>query len=242
MKLCFLRIFLLFTFGIVSLNANEVKIYAQEKYNFQFDNQTEETQKKIEQEYQQNYKLFKILDATKMKNNPQIKVITQIATVQLWSNEFLNNYHPSQQELQELYIKTKLKLSERYKLSTIKVQYNASAIKIMKQLEKVKERQKKFEMFQDLVQKFSIDIKTKKNHGEIGWVEKQYLKYEVKKALEKSKQGDVIKVFIEDDGWQILYVQEHSVSQEATFAEAKMGLIKMAKQEALEKEIEKLLQ
>ena len=142
----------LFIFLLSALNANEVKLYALQKYNLDYDKQTQEIQTKIAQEYQNNHKLFK-----------------------------------------------------------------------------------------EFVQKFSVDIKTKKNHGELGWLEEKHLKPEVKKALKNAKKGDIVKVFIEDDGLQVLYVEDYLALTEASFEEAKMVLIQVSTQEALQKEIQKLL-
>ena len=237
-----LKMFIFFAIFFSSfLCANEVKIYSQQKYNLEYDKQTVEVKNKINQEYKTHQKLSTVLEQNQMKNNSQLKVIKDIAMVQLWSNEVLKNYQPTQKELQELYTKTKSKLSERYKLSSIKVQYKSSANKIMESLVKIKDPKKKFDAFKENVQKYSIDIKIKNNQGQLGWIEEKQLKPEVKKALEKTKKDDIVKVMIEDDGWQVLYVEDYSPTKDATFEEAKPTLINLAKQLFLQKEIGKLV-
>lgn len=159
----------------------------------------------------------------------------------MWLENFNNNYQPTNEELMKIYNKLQPKLPKEYELSIIKVQYEASANKILKMFDGNENSKEKYKKFQDFVHKFSIDIKTKKNRGKLGWIKEKNLVESVKKSLENSKIDDIIVTFLEDDGWQILYVEDIKPVKLATFEESKEILVKIAKNRALKREIKKIL-
>ncbi len=231
-----------FIFLPLLLMAQELEIYTKERYNLDYKTQSEQTKEKIQKEYQQISKLSQIIEKNHINKNKTLAVLKDMAVVNLWSNDFIKNYQPSNDALEKIYKKTHPQLEARYKLSTIKVQYKANAQKIIDDLKKIKDKEKKISTFENFVHQYSIDIKSKKEKGSLGWIPVQKLKPVVKKAVENAKIGDIEKVFVEDDGWHILLLEDFSPAREASFEEAKSALIQLAKQQALQAQMQKLLQ
>lgn len=224
-----------------SISFSDIETYSKVLHKLDYNKSSKEMQKKLDLEYENHEKLFKIIKKNQLNNNEDLKTKVEIATVKIWLNEFKKNYKPSNSELEAIYLKLNPKLSKEYKLSIIKVQYEASYKKILKMFSGNEAPKEKYEKFQDFVHKFTIDVKTKKDKGKLGWIKEKNLRPSVKKALEPSEKNDIVVAFIEDDGWQILYVEDILPVRPASFDQAKDLVIKVAKNNALKREINKLV-
>ena len=219
----------------------EVTSYTAQKHKVDFNKQESKTKESLEKEYQRSEKLAQILENGKMKNDIDLKVAKDIVTIDIWSNKFLNSYHPSQEELQELFKAEKPRVVAKYELRNILVTYEENANKIMNTLINSKTFKDKQETFIKYVKSVSNDLASKQKDGLIDLVDVNKLNAEIKVALKDKKEGDIVKVSLKDVGTQIILIEKYLPEKDATFEEAKGALINLAKRKALVKEIELLL-
>jgi hypothetical protein len=219
----------------------EVTSYTAQKHKVDFNKQESKTKESLEKEYQRSEKLAQILENGKMKNDIDLKVAKDIITIDIWSNKFLNNYQPSQTELQELFKAEKPRVVAKYQLRNILVTYEENANKIMTTLINSKTLKEKQETFIKYVKSVSNDLSSKQKDGLTDLVDINKLNSEIKNALKDKKEGDIVKVSLKDVGTQIILIEKYLPEKDATFEEAKDALINLAKRKALVKEIETLL-
>ncbi len=219
----------------------EVTSYTAQKHKVDFNKQESKTKESLEKEYQRSEKLAQILENGKMKNDIDLKVAKDIITIDIWSNKFLNSYHPNQTELQELFKAEKPRVVAKYELRNILVTYEENANKIMNTLINSKTFKDKQETFIKYVKSVSNDLSSKQKDGLIDLVDVNKLNAEIKVALKDKKEGDIVKVSLKDVGTQIILIEKYLPEKDATFEEAKDALINLAKRKALVKEIELLL-
>jgi predicted GNAT family acetyltransferase len=235
-----IKIFLLITLLSISLYAghNEIKSYAAIKYQVDFDKQNPKSKDSLSLEYLKVEKMASILNSDRMKNDIDLKVAKNIATVDIWTNKFMKNYNPTNIELEELYKSEKPRTVGKYELRNILVAYENNADRIINMLNSTENKR---ETFIKYVRSVSNDVASKLNNGLTPLVDENKLNSEIKEALKDKKEGDIIKVNIKDIGTQIILIEKYIPEKEASFKESKEALINLAKRKALTKEIELLL-
>lgn len=233
-------IFLFSTFICINLNAaeNEVISYSALKYKIDFDKQDSQLKDSLNQEYSRVKKIALILESNIMKNDIDLEVAKNVATVDIWTNKFIQNYKPTDVELKELYKLEKPRVVAKYELRNILVAYEENADRIINMLNST---QNKKETFIKYVRSVSNDLASKQNNGLTELVDENKLNPQIKESLKAKKEGDIVKINLKDIGTQIILIEKYIPEKDATFDEAKEALENLAKRKALTKEIESLL-
>ncbi len=233
-------IFLFSTFICINLNAgeNEVISYSTLKYKIDFDKQNSQLKDSLNQEYNRVKKIAQILESNIMKNDIDLEVAKNLATVDIWTNKFMQNYKPTNSELLELYKLEKPRVVAKYELRNILVTYEENADRIINMLNST---QNKKETFIKYVRSVSNDVASKQNNGLTELVDENKLNPQIKEALKGKKEEDIVKINLKDLGTQIILIEKYIPEKDATFDEAKEALSNLAKRKALTKEIELLL-
>ena len=233
-------IFLFSIFICINLNAgeNEVISYSTLKYKIDFDKQNAQLKDSLNQEYNRVKKIAQILESNIMKNDIDLEVAKNLATVDIWTNKFMQNYKPTNSELLELYKLEKPRVVAKYELRNILVTYEENADRIINMLNST---QNKKETFIKYVRSVSNDVASKQNNGLTELVDENKLNPQIKEALKGKKEEDIVKINLKDLGTQIILIEKYIPEKDATFDEAKEALSNLAKRKALTKEIELLL-
>jgi len=238
-----IKTIVLFLFSVsvcINLNAaeNEVISYSALKYKIDFDKQDSQLKDSLNQEYSRVKKIALILESNIMKNDIDLEVAKNVATVDIWTNKFIQNYKPTDVELKELYKLEKPRVVAKYELRNILVAYEENADRIINMLNST---QNKKETFIKYVRSVSNDVASKQNNGLTELVDENKLNPQIKEALKAKKEGDIVKINLKDIGTQIILIEKYIPEKDATFDEAKEALENLAKRKALTKEIELLL-
>ena len=233
-------IFLFSIFICINLNAgeNEVISYSTLKYKIDFDKQNSQLKDSLNQETNRVKKIAQILESNIMKNDIDLEVAKNLATVDIWTNKFMQNYKPTNSELLELYKLEKPRVVAKYELRNILVTYEENADRIINMLNST---QNKKETFIKYVRSVSNDVASKQNNGLTELVDENKLNPQIKEALKGKKEEDIVKINLKDLGTQIILIEKYIPEKDATFDEAKEALSNLAKRKALTKEIELLL-
>jgi len=236
---------ILYVFGIVCLfqissqAMSEISIYTAKKYNTNYSKLNQEQQQEILKEYEKVKKLStKIYDDIKSTNYYEVN--KNLLSIEIWSKKYLNNYIPSQTELQDIYKKNIFKTNPKYKLKTLTLTDKKRAQSIIKQLNNKKTKQKRIKLFEIFVKKDSLDTTTKNKKGNLDWISEEKLLPNIRKNISNLKVNDIMTLRIKDN-IQILYLDNKQEPKKATFEESKATLIQIAKKQALNKKIEELL-
>lgn len=240
-KILFTAIIALNSNANTNLNENEVKSYSLLKYKAEFDKQDSKTQLTITDEYYRVKKMAKILQNQEMKDDIDLEVAKNIATVDLWRDKFMKYYKPTEIELRELYKIEKPRVVSKYELRNILVSYEKNADRIISMLNKIENLEEKKNSFIKYVRSVSNDLASKQNDGLTELVDENKLNPKIQKALKNKKEGDLIKVNIEEIGTQILLIEKYIPEKKATFEESKNALENLAKRKALNKQMEIIL-
>ena len=91
--------------------------------------------------------------------------------------------------------------------------------------------------FQDLAQKYSQDEQTKKQGGEIGWIDRGTLPKDMEDNIFGLKKGEVTKPFKLQNGYDIAQIEDYQSAYKSTFAEVRT---KVEEQYRKEKAIQKI--
>ena len=236
-----ISIFLFGSFLSSVLFANETAAYSSLKYQTDYEKQNPKTKETLQKEYENTKKLAKIIEETKLKDDINLQVAKNITTVDIWTNKFIQEYKPTQVELDELYKVEKPRAVAKYELRNILVSYENNADRIIAMLNEIKNKDEKKESFIKYVRSVSNDVASKQNNGLTQLVDENKLNPQIKDALKGKKEGDIIKVNLKDIGTQIIFIEKIVPEKMASFEEAKEALINLAKRKALSKEIDLLL-
>lgn len=237
----FMKIFMMISLVQLSSFANQLlEIYTAQKYKVNHEKLSAEQKSKVKQEYKN---LEKLSDKVygKIKNSEQFKVVSQIASVEIWSQQFMKNHKPNKKELQDLYKKVNPMTSAQYKLRSMSIDKATVAKNVQKQIEAKKVVKEKLTTFIKLAKQHSIDTRTKANGGDLGWIELIKVQSKLKKVLRKSKKGDFF-IIKHPKFIQMIFVEDQKGPSKATFEQSKNSLQIIAKKQALAKEIQKLLE
>lgn len=237
------------SFFLSAVNAEDIKIneaelisYAAQKHRVDFRAQTDKSKQDIANEFVQNAKLGSILIAGAMKEDIDYTVATRQIAIDIWAQKFMQNAQISDDQLQELYKKHSPKVAPSYKLRNILLKSDTEADKVIKIIIAAKGKEKQLDTFKKLVQTDSEDFVSRKNGGEIGWVDLNKLDPNIQNALKDKKGGDIVKANVANIGIQVLLIEDSKTEKIATLEEAKETLVQIAKQEMLNQEIKKLLE
>lgn len=224
----------------VDISNKELISFAAQKYQVDFDTQTQENKDKLKTEYEEILKFVNLVSKD-VKDNVNLKVATALTTFNVWTQEYMIKTEISDATLKEMYEKEEPKTIPTYKLSNILVNNEKTADKIIAELKKIKDKNKVFDEFKKEVAKSSQDFITNKNKGSIGWIQIDKLDKNIQDKLKDKKANDIFKVKVENIGWQIIYIEDFKATKKATFEESKELLTNLAKQQELIKEIDNLL-
>lgn len=219
---------------------NELISFTAQKYQVDFNTQTQENKDKLKTEYEEILKFVNLVSKD-VKDNVNLKVATALTTFNVWTQEYMIKTKISDATLQEMYVKEEPKTIPTYKLSNILVNNEKTANEIITKLTSIKEKNKIFDEFKKEVAKSSQDFITSKNKGSIGWIQIDKLDKNVQDKIKDKKANDIFKVKVENIGWQIIYIEDFKAAKKATFEESKELLTNLAKQQELIKEIDNLL-
>lgn len=222
------------------VNLEEVKSYTIQKYKVNFNTQTDKSKQDISSEYLRVANISNAI-ANSIKDDVDIQVASKIVSIDIWANKYMATINPSDEQLKKLYETQSPKVSPRYNLRNILLKDATTADKLIKTLNSIKDKSKKLDKFKELVKSYSIDIATKNKDGVIGFIDTNKLDKKIQEKLKDKKASDIIKVDIANIGIQILYIEEYQSERKATFEESKQLLVKLARQEALNLEINRLL-
>ena len=225
----------------MKVNEAELVSYAAQKYHVDYNAQTDKSKSDIANEYVQNSKLGDLLLSGAIKDDVNFKIASRQIAIEIWAKKFMQSVQVSDDQLQELYKKDNPKVTPSYKLRNILVKSDAQADKVIKTIIATKGKNKQLDAFKKLVQSDSEDFVSRKNGGDIGWIDLNKLDPNVQNSLKDKKSGDVVKVNVANIGTQVLLIEDYKPEKAATFEEAKATLIQLAKQEQLNAEIKKLL-
>jgi parvulin-like peptidyl-prolyl isomerase len=236
------------TAATLSLHAEDTKIseaelisYAAQKHHVNFKAQTDKSKSDIANEYVRNVKLGDLLLAGSIKEDVDYKIASRQIAIDIWAQKFMQGVQVSDEQLQELYKKHNPKVTPSYKLRNILLKSDSEADKVIKTLTSTKGKEKQLEKFKQLVQSDSEDFVSRKNGGDIGWIDLNKLDPNIQASLKDKKAGDILKANVANIGTQVLMIEELKPEKAASFEEAKATLIQIAKQEQLNAEIKKLL-
>ena len=223
------------------ISLDELKSFSAQKYRIDYDAQKTEDKEKIKDEYQSILKLVPKI-SNEVKNDVDLKVANNLATINIWSLKFLQNQDVNETVLKELYEKEKPKKVAKYKLSNILVNSKTKAQEIITNLEKIKDNKEKFSEFKKQAKKLSQDFMTNKDEGNIGWIEIQNLDKNIQEVIKNKKSKDLVLAQVENIGWQILFIEDFTPQTAATFEESKEFLTKIAKEQELIKKVNTLIE
>lgn len=223
-----------------TVTPDEIKQFAAQALQIDFDKAPEDVKQKISTEYTQRIKLSEAL-VGKLKNDPEYIQISETLALDLWSKRIAESTKPTDEELKKAYSESKdLNISASYKIRHIVVMQETSADVIINQL-KEKSGDEQTQLFNTLASKNSIDQNTKQKGGYVGWVNSSALPEVVKSALKDKPAGSFVKLSTGKDIWDIILLDEIKPEHQATFDEAKSYLENMLRQQAVENEAKKIL-
>ncbi len=220
--------------------SNEIKQFAAQALQIDYDKAPADIQKKITEEYTQRLKLAEIL-VVKLKKDPEFVRVSQTVALDLWSKRIADATKPSDTELKKMFDESKdLKIAPSYKLRHIMVDQESLADDLIAQLNQ-KTGTEKSQLFTTLAASKSLDQSTKQKGGELGWIDANSLPMPVNNALKDKQAGSLVKLPGGKSMWDVLIVDELKPEHTASFDEAKNFLTHKARQKAIETEARKLL-
>ena len=232
---------------VVSLSAKqkidqaELDYFASAKYKVNLAKQTKEVRDQILNDYLQTVKLSDEILKSKFKNYASYKVENRLLAVKLWAKMVLDQTKVSNQKLKELYNKFSPKTEPAYKLRNILLSDKDNADKVFNILNNEDNSFLRLNKFIQLVKSHSEDFITRKSDGDNSWMDLKNISPTAQKALSAKQPNDIVKMYVDDVGWQIIYIEAYKPARKATFAESKETLTNIAKQEALSARIKRNL-
>ena len=232
---------------MLSLNAQEtingakLQSFTAQKHRVDFNAQTESSKNDIVNDYVKTIKLSdKILEGT-LKNDPDFEIANRLLAINIWAQKVIKDTKISDRKLRNLYKKHAPMIEARYELRNILLKSETEANKIEKTLKKITNKNKRLEKFKQLVESSSEDFITRKNDGQFEWIDENKLTPTMRDALKGKKSNEIIKVYVENIGWQVLLLEDFQASKKATLEESKAVLTNLAKQEILSTKIKEIL-
>lgn len=218
---------------------NELKIFTAQKYRVDYISQTEQVKETIKKEYLDTKKLSSKI-YNDVKNDISYKIALDNINITFWSQKFMTSLEVNEDELKKLYEKENPKTVDRFNLRNILVKDEKVANTLLSKLKKTDEDDL-IVNFTKLVKENSEDITTRSKEGKIGWIEINKLEKPLQEALKNKKKNELIKIKLNDFGWQIVLIEDYQAQRKATFEESKQYLENIIRQQKLNEEIQKLL-
>lgn len=220
---------------------DEIKQFAAQALQIDMDTASDEVKKKVTTEYSQRVKLAEIL-VEQLKNDPEFIRFNEAYALDLWSKRIAGTINPTDDELQRVFKDAKeLKMAPSYKLRHIVVKQETLADDLIKQLQ-AKTGEDRNQLFTSLAALNSQDQNTKQKGGSIGWVDSAALPPVILTILKENEAGNLVKVPLGKDVWDIILLDEIKPERAATFEEAKNYLITLMRQQGVENEAKKILE
>jgi parvulin-like peptidyl-prolyl isomerase len=223
----------------INIDEKELIFYTQYQHKVDFQAQTPKSKQELLAEYAKIVKLSSVV-SDEMKNDMELNVALKMLTNEIWAKKYLANIHPSDEELKKLYKAEAPKTVNKFKLRNILIS-SQNTDKIIDTINKLPKNENKLEKFIELVKKESLDKLTKDKDGLIGVLEENTLEPNIKKLLTNKKTGELIKLEIDKNNSQVIYIEEFIPARDATFDEAKEVLTSLFKQQALNKKIDEIM-
>lgn len=218
---------------------NELQVFTAQKYRVDYTKQSNEAQEDIKKEYENTKKLSSKI-YSEIKNNLTYKIALDNLNITVWSQKFMATLKITEDDLKHTYEKEAPKALARYSLRNILVKNEKKANDILSRLQKAEEADLVV-IFTKVVQEDSEDITTRLKEGKLGWLDINKLEKPLQDALKDKKKNDLVKIKLNNLGWQIILVEDYQASRKATYEESKQYLNNIIRQQKLNEEIQKLL-
>lgn len=239
MKRIAFSLILPFLLNAVDIPQSEIASYTTQKYNVDYNAQTQENKDKLKKEYENTIKIVNAI-SNDVKNDIDYKAAKNLLIINVWSQKYAQNLKISEVTLKELYIKEKPKTVPTYNLYNILVSDKKKADEIYSALEKLP-KEKRLEEFKKQVKLNSQDFISNKKEGNIGWIEIQKLDKNIQENIKDKIKNDILISEVENIGYQIILIDDFKPIRDVSFDEAKEFLTNLAKQQELIKKIDTLL-
>lgn len=239
MKKIALSLILPFLLNAVDIPQAEIASFTAQKYNVDYNAQTQENKDKLKKEYEDTIKVVNAI-SNDVKNDTDYKVAKNILALNVWTQKYAQNLKISESTLKELYTKEKPKTVPSYNLYNILVSDKKKADEIYSILEKLP-KDKRLEEFKKQVKVNSQDFISNKKEGNIGWIEIQKLDKNIQENIKDKNKNDILISEVQNVGYQIILIYDFKSIREVSFDESKEFLINLAKQQELIKKIDTLL-
>lgn len=239
MKRIALSLILPFLLNAVDIPQSEIASYTTQKYNVDYNAQTQENKDKLKKEYENTIKIVNAI-SNDVKNDIDYKAAKNLLIINVWSQKYAQNLKISDATLKELYTKEKPKTVPTYNLYNILVSDKKKADEIYSALEKLP-KDKRLEEFKKQVKLNSQDFISNKKEGNIGWIEIQKLDKNIQENIKDKIKNDILISEVQNVGYQIILIDDFKPIRDVSFDEAKEFLTNLAKQQELIKKIDSLL-
>ncbi len=239
MKKIALSLILPFLLNAVDIPQAEIASFTAQKYNVDYNAQTQENKDKLKKEYEDTIKVVNAI-SNDVKNDTDYKVAKNILALNVWTQKYAQNLKISESTLKELYTKEKPKTVPSYNLYNILVSDKKKADEIYSALEKLP-KDKRLEEFKKQVKLNSQDFISNKKEGNIGWIEIQKLDKNIQENIKDKIKNDILISEVQNVGYQIILIDDFKPIRDVSFDEAKEFLTNLAKQQELIKKIDSLL-
>lgn len=222
------------------INPDEYKAFAAQAMRIDYDKAPSDIQTKIKEEYAQKIKLSETL-VQRYQNDPEFAMIKENIALELWTKRVMVSVKPTEDELKKVYAQVgELKVSPQYKARHILVKQESLANDLLAQL-KGKNATERDTLFSELVQKYSVDMVSKNNQGDIGWVDSGKLSPQVAEQMKSQEKGSVSLMRAAEELWEVIILDDIRPEHVATFEESKDFLINQLQRKTLQEEASKLL-
>lgn len=239
MKKIALSLILPFLLNAVDIPQAELVSYTAQKYNVDYNAQTQENKDKLKQEYSNSVKLLNAI-SNDVKDDADYKAAKTLLAINIWSQKYAQNLKISDVTLKELYAKEKPKTVPTYNLYNILVSDKKKADEIYALIEKFP-KEKRLEEFKKQVKLNSQDFISNKKEGNIGWIEIQKLDKNIQENIKDKIKNDILISEVQNVGFQIILIDDFKPIRDVSFDEAKEFLTNLAKQQEVIKKVDSLL-
>ncbi len=230
---------------ISSVDAREIKLdeykaFAAQAMRIDYDKAPADIQAKIKDEYIQKIKLSEIL-VKRYQNDPDFMIIKENIALELWTKRVMASVKPTEETLKTLYTQSgDLNVAPQYKARHIMVKQESLATELLTQI-KSKIGSERDALFTAMVEKYSLDMTSKKDQGNIGWVDSGKLSPQASELIKSQEKGSVFIMRAAEELWEVVILDNINEGHIATFDEAKEFLINQLQRKTLQDEAAKLL-
>jgi hypothetical protein len=228
-----------FLINAAEVPQSELVSYTAQKYNVDYNAQTQENKDKLKQEYANSVKLLNAI-SNEIKDDADYKAAKALLAINIWSQKYAQKLKISDATLKELYEKEKPKTVPTYNLYNILVSDKKKADEIYALIEKLP-KDKRLEEFKKQVKLNSQDFISNKKEGNIGWIEIQKLDKNIQENIKDKNKNDILISEVQNVGHQIILIDDFKPIRDVSYDESKEFLTNLAKQQELIKKVDSLL-